>query len=112
MELGELFRKITAMRHATQTRLNAEGSEPRQHYVQGFCDGLDSVIVILKKAIEAERTRQRLAKLESELAQDPEPAWPDQISHSSSAVPRGSALPMPTTDAAAPTSTGFDRQVT
>jgi hypothetical protein len=78
METSELLKKITAMQSAAKSRLKQESSESMQLYVQGFADGLESVIQTLKKAIEAERTRQRLAKLESELAQDLEPVWPER----------------------------------
>ena len=75
MQLGELLKKISAMDAAAKGRLNGQTSEQMQVYIQGFCDGLDGVMATIKKAIETERTRQRLAKLESELAQDSEPVW-------------------------------------
>jgi hypothetical protein len=82
MELGDLLKKITAMQAAAKGRLTGQTSEQMRVYVQGFCDGLDGVTATIKKAIEAERTRQRLAKLESELAQEVAPDWsqiPDGI---------------------------------
>lgn len=75
MELGELLKKIGAMQVAAKGRLSGQSNEKMQLYVQGFCDGLDGVTATIKKAMEAERTRQRLAKLESELAQEVEPDW-------------------------------------
>ncbi len=77
MELSELLKKIGAMRAAVKGRLGEDSAETMQIYVQGYGDGLDWVTATIKKAIEAERTRQRLAKLESELAQEREPAWPE-----------------------------------
>ncbi len=76
MELSELLKRISAMQVAIKARLNGQSHEQMQTYVQGFCDGLDSVMATIKKAIETERTRQRLAKLENELAQEVEPDWP------------------------------------
>jgi hypothetical protein len=75
IELGDLLKKIGAMQAAAKGRLTSQTSEQMRVYVQGFCDGLDGVTATIKKAIEAERTRQRLARLESELAQEVEPDW-------------------------------------
>lgn len=77
MELNELLKKISAMQTAAASRLSKDSSESLRLYVQGMSDGLDGVMQTIRKAIEAERTRQRLAKLESELAQEVTPEWPE-----------------------------------
>ncbi len=75
MELSELIRKITSMQTAAKGRLTGQSNDKTQTYIQGYCDGLDGVMGSIRKAIEAEKIRQRLARLESELAQDAEPDW-------------------------------------
>lgn len=77
MQLHELMKKITSTQEAINARVNAETPEPMRRYIQGYSDGLDGVIATIKKAMDRERTRQRLAKLESELAQEAEPDWPE-----------------------------------
>lgn len=77
MQLNDLIKKINATQAAMQGRINKDSAESMQVYVQGYCEGLDWVVGTIKKAIDAERTRQRLAKLESELAQDMEPELPE-----------------------------------
>lgn len=76
MELNELTKKIAAMHTAMQARIQEDTQESMRLYMQGYCDGLDAVTATIKKAIDAERMRQRLARLEDELAQEPEPALP------------------------------------
>lgn len=75
MELNELTRKITCIQSAAKGRVKAGTSETMQLYLQGYVDGLDAVLATIRKAMEAERVRQRLARLESELAQESEPDW-------------------------------------
>ncbi len=94
MELSELLKRISAMQVAIKARLNGQANEQMQIYVQGFCDGLDGVMATIKKAIETERTRQRLAKLESELAQEVESDWP-QLPDGNGKVPSTERIPMP-----------------
>lgn len=75
MELNELTRKITSMQSAAKGRMRDGIGENMQLYLQGYVDGLESVMATIRKAMEAERMRQRLARLESELAQESEPDW-------------------------------------
>jgi len=77
MELNELTKKISVTQATMQSRLHAGSAEPMRLYVQAYCDGLDWVIATIKKAIDAERMRQRLARLESELEQEMEPDLPE-----------------------------------
>jgi len=75
MDLQELARKIDKMQLAVQSRTTDSRDERMRAYGQGFSDALDGVASIIRQAREAERMRLRLAKLESDLAQDPEPDW-------------------------------------
>lgn len=90
MELSELLKKIGVMQVAIKSRLGGDSTEAMQLYIQGYADGLDGVVTTIKKAIDAERMRQRLARLENELAQEVEPDWsqlPDKVTDRASGVP-------------------------
>lgn len=75
MDLNDLAKKIDRLRVAAQSRYKSTADEPLRTYAQGYHDALGDIANLLKQAKEAERMRQRLARLETDLAQEPEPDW-------------------------------------
>lgn len=49
-----------------------EGDAEKKAYLMGFADALDDMVVSLKRSLEVEKTRQKLAKLEQEIGGQPE----------------------------------------
>jgi hypothetical protein len=85
MDLNQLATKIERMIAATHGRIKATTDDALRTYAQGYGDALSDVASILKQAREAERMRQRLARLETDLSQEPELNW--------SRGPKGEANP-------------------
>lgn len=50
----------------------AEGEAEKRAYLMGFADALDDMVSSLKRSIEVEKIRQKLAKLEREIESQPE----------------------------------------
>ena len=73
MKLTDLTKKIASLRKAAEKRLQEPGDVALQNWLQGYVQGLEAVSEIVKREHEIEKAEQKLARLKTEGAQEPEP---------------------------------------
>lgn len=73
-EIQELTRRAekTTQKVREKAAGLGEGDTEKKAYLLGFADALDDMVSSLKRSIEVEKTRQKLAKLEQEIGSQPE----------------------------------------
>ncbi len=75
MTLQELLKKIGNIDERAEAKMQGASDGDGQVYLHGYRDALADIGKMVKDAREAERLRQRLARLENVAEQDPDVDW-------------------------------------